>query len=205
MGPKSNATPNPSSGVRRLPHKDPSRVEFYEGLVRKTASIYTRYVEYEFDDVAAMLRIKVWQALEAYDPARSRMTVERYVFMCVKNKCKDLVDLRRRNELYIEDLTVADGQGNELRDAFESRYLSSSGDTEHVEAGTPVIPSTLTPVERDVLALLYLDYSQREAAAQLGIRRNEMERAVKAIRQKMADWRPTAAAPVPPPPLPIAA
>jgi hypothetical protein len=42
-----------------------------------------------------------------------------------------------------------------------------------------------------VVALLYLDYSQREAAGHLGLKRNEMERTVRTIRQEMADWRPT--------------
>jgi DNA-directed RNA polymerase specialized sigma24 family protein len=51
----------------------------------------------------------------------------------------------------------------------------------------------LTALERGVLALLYEGYKQREVALRLGVPRGEVERAVKAIRSKMGDWRPSGA------------
>lgn len=184
----------------------PRDIEFYEGLVFKTASMYSSYVEEDFEDIQQVLRIKVWRALEAFDPTRSNMTRQRYVFSCVKNQCKDLVKKKRRNELFIEDLApveVEQGQLGGPRDRFDWRYLSADADQAYgaVESAPPLIPSTLSKLEREVLALLYLDFSQKEAATLLGVRRNEMERAVKSLRDKMADWRPTPAAE----PLPAAA
>jgi DNA-directed RNA polymerase specialized sigma24 family protein len=115
------------------------------------------------------------------------MPRERYVFSCVKNQAKDLVNRERRNELYIEDLSA------DRRETFEGRYLHAD-ETQTFglfDDGEVLLPSTLTELERQVIALLYLDYSQREAATHLGLKRNEMERTVRTIRQKMADWRPT--------------
>jgi DNA-directed RNA polymerase specialized sigma24 family protein len=121
------------------------------------------------------------------------MTIERYVFMCVKNECKDIVKKVRRGDVYIEDQR---GEVDSL-DRFEARYLRADheqvfGD---VDEGMPLIPSTLSAVERRVVVMLYRDYSQAEIARALGLRRNQMERVVRSIREKMADWKPGVAAP----------
>lgn len=177
----------------RASHFSPHEIGFYEGLIFKTASMYAGFLEEDFEDVAQILRIKAWRALMAFDSRRSSLPVERYVFSCVKNQCKDLVKKRRRNELYIEDYAgTNDVGGGDVTSRFEARYLSSDEGQHfaHVD-GPPLIPSTLTSFEREVVALLYLDYSQKEAAEMLGVRRNEMERAVRSVRDKMADWRPS--------------
>lgn len=79
------------------------------------------------------------------------------------------------------------------RDSFEAQYLRTDRDDVygHIEDDGLLIPSTLTGGEQRVLALLYADYSQVEVAVRLGISKREVERAVKAIREKMADWSPS--------------
>jgi DNA-directed RNA polymerase specialized sigma24 family protein len=52
----------------------------------------------------SILRIKARRALQTYDPTRSSMSPERYVFSCVKNQCHDLVKRKRRDELFNADL-----------------------------------------------------------------------------------------------------
>jgi predicted DNA-binding protein (UPF0251 family) len=42
-----------------------------------------------------------------------------------------------------------------------------------------------------VLCLLYRDYRQSEVARELRIEKREVERAVRAIRTKFADWKPS--------------
>lgn len=172
----------------------PTDITFYEGLIRKTASMYVLYVDEEFEDIVSIFRIKVWRALAAYDPSRSRMPVERYVFSCVKNQAKDLLKRRRRTDVYIADQSFDDG----AEDSFERQYLAVSADEvyELAEEGPPLIPSTLTDVERQVVGLLYLTYSQRESADRLGLTRPQMERAMRSIRVKMADWAPPVPVPV---------
>lgn len=167
----------------------PTEIVFYEGLIRKTASLYVLYVDEEFEDIVSIFRIKVWKALAAYDPARSRMPVERYVFSCVKNQAKDLLRRRRRNEVYI-----ADNGGDDDGDGFERQYLCVTADEVFAlaEEAPPLIPSTLTDVERAVVVLLYRNFSQRESADRLGLSRPQMERAMRSIRDKLADWKPSA-------------
>lgn len=167
---------------------DPFDIKFYEGLIFTTASMYAPQVEEEFDDICQLLRMKAWRALELFDPARSKMPVERYVFMCIKNRCKDLVTKHRRGEVYIEDQRWADGD----LDPFEARYLSADHDQTFgiVDAGLPLVPSTLTGIERQVVVLLYRDRTQAEIARTMGLRRSEMERTMRSIRAKMADWKP---------------
>jgi RNA polymerase sigma factor (sigma-70 family) len=169
---------------------NPYDINFYEGLVFKTAAMYAPHVQEEFDDIRQRLRIKAWRALQVFDPSRSRMPVDRYVFMCVKNECKDIVKKKRRTDVYIEDQGVEDAQ-----DAFEARYLSANHDQEFgaIDEGAPLVPSTLTGIERQVIVMLYRDYTQAEVARLMGLRRSEMERTMRSIRTKMADWAPSPA------------
>lgn len=176
-----------------------SDLAYYEGLVRKTAGMYERFIEEEYEDVCQILRIKVWRALGTYDPSRSRMPVERYVFSCVRNQVKDLVKKVKRDELFIEDVAEMQapegGTPNGMRgEKFNARYLVEREDEAFAELANldlPLIPSTLTDLERGTLALLYMDYSQAEIALRLGASKREVALAVKELRVKMADWRPS--------------
>lgn len=164
-----------------------TEIPYYEGLIRRTAAMCAPRVEVEYEDIVAIFRIKVWRALEAFDASRSHMPVERYVFSCVKNQEKDILKRKRRHELYVEDVRATDAR-------FEESYLAVEEDDvfAEVERELPLIPSTLTDVERQVIVHLYRDLSQRETALLLGLSRSEMERAMRSIRMKMADWRPAA-------------
>lgn len=171
----------------------------YRGLVFKTASLIVASVEDDFDDIVQVLWIKVWRARESYDPARSRMPERRYVFMCLTNQVKDIMSKRRRGELSLEVIAV--DSGFESRDRFDAQYLSVDHQVVYgeVEDPVPLLPNTLTELEREIVALLTQDYRQTEAARLLGIEKRDMERSMRAIRSKMADWRPTTAEPEPAP------
>lgn len=169
----------------------PHRVEFYEGLVRKTAARYEPYVEEEYEDLCSLFRIKAWRALESFDPEKSRIPVERYVFSCMVNLGKDLLKKHKRNEAYIEDFAGEDESGV---DHFESQYLAQDEDSafrELTSLDQPLIPSTLTSVEVRVVLLLYCDRSYAEIALAVGVAKRDVAAAVKSVKEKMADWRPT--------------
>jgi len=170
---------------------DPKLLAHYEGLVRKTAAMYEGIVEDDFDDICQLLRIKVWRALVAFDPTKARQTRDQYVFMCLRNRVKDLVKKVRRNELYIEDVAPINGDENELRDWFEARYLIVAEADVFGELDKPLIPSTLTEGERRIVAYLYLDYSQVEIAEAEEMSVKEVATQVGGIREKMADWHPS--------------
>lgn len=174
------------------------RIRRYEGLVRSTAAILERNpkVEEDFDDLCSMLRIKVWQGLESYDGQHaSRMTEERYVFMCVANLKKDIGRRRRTDtrgrEVSFEDLVLGWDDGG---DPFDHRALHVDPETvfQEIEADGAFLPSTLNDRERHVICYLYAGYNQTEITKLLDLTKREMETAIGAVRVKMADWRPVA-------------
>jgi RNA polymerase sigma factor (sigma-70 family) len=179
-------------------------VAHYEGLVRKTASIYVNVVEEDYEDICQILRIKAWRALVSFDPAKSRTGRDRYVFSCIKNQCKDLVKKKKRGELFIEDVAPANSNtGNGvIRDAFEQRYMMLTQEEAFamIEDETPFLPSTLSNGEREVIGLLVLDFDYGEISRICKISRKDVATVVRGIREKMADWRPGATDP----PQPIA-
>lgn len=163
---------------------DPRTVHFYDGLVFKTASLWTGYMQEDFEDLQQIIWEKVVKALRAYDPTRSKLPVERYVFMCVMNLRKDLLKRRRRDDIFIEDQRVEHHH-------FEGRYLSEIHTYDTIEAERPLIPSTLSQTERHVLALLYEGYTEREVQRVLGCTKRECEAALNALQAKFGDWKPS--------------
>lgn len=180
------------------PKKDPFQVEFYEGLVRKTSARYAPVVGEEFEDCCQILRIKCWRALESFDASKTDKPVQNYVFSCVRNQVKDLLKRKRRDEVFIEDIAPSAYASDEGRGAgrerFEAKYLTETEDQAFAEllAETPLIPSTLSDTERKVLVCLYMEYQHREIASALSISMRAVAAAVRAIKEKMADWKPSA-------------
>lgn len=181
----------------------------FEGLIHSTAARYAPYLDdLELDDIKQLLRIKVWQALMVYDRKRMTITGEaedvrrRFVFSCVSNRVKDMLKAqsrlnRSRNgcQLYVEDqLAAAPGR-------FEHEHFRVDGEVIFavVEEEEFRLPSTLTVFEVRVVHLLLLDFSQTEAARILDVPRGRVRSAHGAIKEKMADWKPS------PAPLPVAA
>jgi RNA polymerase sigma factor (sigma-70 family) len=187
-----------SSGMRR-------ELADFEGLVFKTASMYERLLGYEREDLQQVLRLRVWIAIEAYDGDRSDQPLDKFVFGCVRNQIRDLVKSKTRKdrchacngsgcevcagrgriverESYIEDHTAAPN------DRFEAAHLSHIEVHEHDEQ--VVLPIEVTSYEREVIGLLYVGYRQTEIADLLGCQRRDIERSVRIIRRKLADWHP---------------
>lgn len=175
-----------------MPAATDADIQHYEGLVRKTASMYVGVVEEEYEDLCSLMRIKCWRAIESYDPAKSKMHRDAYVFSCLRNFCKDLVKRKRRDWLFIEDVAPHNADGNGVvRDAFEMRYLQITPDEAYsIVEDEFTLPNTLTGHERQVIALLYLAFDYTEIASVVGCSHREVSTAVRSIKEKMADWRP---------------
>lgn len=157
-------------------------------------------VEMDYDDICQRLRIKAWKGMEAYDARREVKAkgVDRFVFQCIMNEKKDLLKRAKRNESFIEDIAPEGDEGyedhNVTRFEFEARYLMEGHEQAFrvVEEELPLIPSTLSKLERQVVHFLYLDYGYAEISAMLQIPRKEVAPLVRGIREKMADWSPSA-------------
>lgn len=177
---------------------DPNVLRLYEGLIFSTARRYSIFVEEDLEDIQQILRVKVFRALESYDGSKAlprtdgRSPRDAYVFQCVRNQAKDLLKKKPRHETYIDDVGLADdGEG---RDWFEGAFGVATTHDEvygQIEDDDLVVPNTLTDLERRVICLLYAGYRQSEVARSLSLVKRDMERAMRSIRLKMEDWRPT--------------
>lgn len=185
-------------------------ISHYRALVHKTASLILGHLEVvgapwaiedDFDDLVQTLWIKCWRAMGTYDAEKSRMTQDTYVFMCMTNQVKDIRKRRRRGGVSLEALT--DDLGLESVDQVAIAHLQVDCEVVYaeVEDTEPLLPNTLSVEELAILALLAQDYRQTEAAVLLGIEKRDMERAMRSIRAKMADWKPTAEALIAPIPV----
>jgi DNA-directed RNA polymerase specialized sigma24 family protein len=174
----------------------------YEGLIHSTTKRIREFVDDDPEDIAQIFRVKLVRALRAYDPRRSRLTRDAFVFGAIANQKKDILKRRRRAEDSLEAAVERDVSP----DGWQARHgLLTHAEQVYggVEDDDLVLPSTLTRIERQIIALLYVGRLQIEAAAELGLTKGEMERAIRSVRVKLADWRPSAEhAHVPSPPLP---
>lgn len=173
----------------------------FEGLVRTTARMFASQVKREEDDLAQELRVRVWRALVSYDPDKSRLSRERYVFQAVTNKIKDYKrdaarEVRRRDDagltfLYIED-TFTDGTTETATERFASLYYHTTRDEVYgeIEEGRFVLPATITERETFVLLMLMMQHSKTEIVVRLGLTREEVDDVIVSLRDKLRDWQP---------------
>jgi RNA polymerase sigma factor (sigma-70 family) len=165
----------------------------YEGLIFSTSARYAPILDDDAEDIQQILRMKVWRALEVFDPRRSALSEENYVFGCVRNQVKDLLKSQsRRNDARGGQLDYIDGKTEVTRAGFELEYLSESDELvfASVEEADYPLPSTLSVMERAVVWLLILDFNQTEISRQLGVSRAKVRSAHQSVRDKMADWKP---------------
>lgn len=176
------------------------RLAEYTGLIKTTARMLEGRVEgMALDDIEQRFTIKVWRALLTFDAKRSGALPEkRYVFMCVTSEKIDLLKRVRRGELGFDDLRAprddsAAGDGAQQTGVLMDRLLMVSEEEAFagIETEPLVLPSTLTPVERLLVGLLYVGYKQAELAAELGVARGVIQELERSIRAKLEDWRPS--------------
>lgn len=184
----------------------PGLIERYEGLVIKTSSMYVDIIgRHDFDDIAQVLRVKVWKALEAWDPeeprtrkriASGQKTEEQlrdaFVFGCVRNQVKDLLKRNKDDDLFIEDMSAPAGENQRTVDRFELHYLIDDPDLVFHEAedSAPLIPNTLNHNERLVLTCAYAGLNGPETAARIGMSKGRVASVMRSLREKLGDWRP---------------
>lgn len=181
------------------------RLAEYRGLIYKTALLYLDRVDGDLDDLVQELSIKVWRVLLAYDAQHpSGKDERRFVFMCLVNKTVDWKRYPNRTARatdYIEDLAAETSEissGFQSRDSFEMRHgLMSSHEAVYGDVEDELLlPNTLTGEERQMVALLLTGLQQIEAGREIGLDKRGVERTMRRIRLKLADWKPGGAPPV---------
>lgn len=181
------------------------QVAAFEGLVFSTAARYAPFLDDDADDVQQLLRLAVWKALRHFDPKRARSATtreerkeikEKYVFSCVRNRVKDILQAQdRRNAARGGMLQSVDAKlDGELAAAFERDHFSDSDERVFacVDESDFELPSSLSERERQVVQLLTLDFSRVEIARLLSIPERRVRTTLDSVRLKMADWKPGA-------------
>lgn len=174
-------------------------LEPFEGLIFSTAQRYAPYLDDDLDDIRQVLRLKVWQALLAFEQKRARRYAgdlakarESFVFSCLKNRVKDLLkeqsrlnERRQGSALHIEDLT------DDL-DSFEGKYMAAEDAALHeLIEGSVELPSTLSEIERALVGVLLTgDFTRAEIALRLGVGRKRVLVIHRSVQAKLADWAP---------------
>lgn len=162
----------------------------FEGLVRETArQIIAGGVEMDEEDVAQLLRVKVWQAVRKHDETRRRgLPLRRYVFMCVTNVRKDIEKRPRRHTSSIDairDRAHADEDGT-VADWFDARFLSVDAESVYGEVDDSFeLPDDFTPIERQVVTLRLNGYLLLEIDRKLGLSRAQREGVMRSVREKL--------------------
>lgn len=171
----------------------------YRSLIYKTATLIVGSVEGEFDDIVQTLAIKAWRAHDSFDPARfpgervdelGRSPRDRYVYFCIRNAVIDLQRKRRRPEVSLEGVKESRFQSRDSFDVWAGLVSESDVELAHLDAEDLSLPNTLDQQERTVVGLLYAGRSQGEVRALLGIGVRPMEKVMRLIRVKLADWKP---------------
>jgi DNA-directed RNA polymerase specialized sigma24 family protein len=167
----------------------------FDGLIRETArQIVAAGVEIEYDDVAQLLRIKVWQTIERYDSTHgAHLPLRRFVFGCLYNLRRDIEKRPRRYNHSVEhERSKGDDFHGGQAEAFDLKYLSLNAEDAYVEVEDEpvVLPSTLTATERRVVALRLAGLSLGEVDQAIGLSRFQRAQVMASIRVKLADWAP---------------
>lgn len=190
----------------------------YEGLVHATAARIEHVINrYDGEEIRQVFRLKVWQALRAWDPKDPRIVKrvrkgefsleelrDRYVYGCVVNQKIDLLKRDKERERLIIDAAaaaapLADEEAQLDRFEFDQQGGQWGAEFEAVLNSAPLVPNTLNHNERLVLACMYLGYNGPQTAERLGVDRSQVASLVRSLREKMRDWRPDGAAAAPEP------
>lgn len=169
----------------------------YTNLIHTTARRIEHVVEESREDIEQLLWVKCHKALLSYDPTRVAMPRDAYVANCIIRRKIDILRAdkgKKRKLLYIEDLHQSSGEYGDRRShsSFELDFMSIDADAEYayVERELPLIPSTLTPFERQVLVLLYDDLTPLQIQKELAVKGALVKEAISQIRLKFSDWSP---------------
>lgn len=190
-----------TSSLEPTQAESPALLAEYEGLVISTQRKYDGIKRWDPEEVRQLLRLGVWKALLAWDPRepRTRRRIlkgenekklrDAFVYGCLHNCIVDIHKRDKEQMLLIEDIAPTT-QGN-ARERFELKHFGADHEVfDAVEETAPHLPNTLNHNERSVMACMYLGYNGPETAEKLGLTRQQVANAVRAIREKMSDWRP---------------
>ena len=184
----------PTSTVQRAQRGDEAASrEIVEALHRPILATIFRFLgprwRRDVEDLAQEVFLKVFRALDRFDPERAKFTTWVYTF--VRNHCYDVLKRRRLPTASLDE-QPDDGPRRELPDR---RELQPSHDAENTELGRVIgeALATLGEDQRMVFVLReYEDLDYREIAAITGVSegtvKSRLFRAKETLRAQLAPY-----------------
>lgn len=168
--------------------------EDYEGLVKGTIEHWGLPPGQEYEDVQQILRMKVVEALQKYDPSKG-LARKNFVFGCVVNRMRDLHRKKVVPEVSWEAITDEQPGQETTRVSHLERKLGlevTEGEVYgHVWDDDPFdLPSTLTERERVMAEGLMEGATPGEIMEEHNMTRQQWMQGLRSLKTKMADWAP---------------
>jgi RNA polymerase sigma factor (sigma-70 family) len=159
----------------------------YEGLVISTVRYWRHMItsDMEDEDIAQELRMKVWRALETFDPSKG-YPERNHVFGAVRNRVKDLIGKKRRenfeepNSSMHHDAVYGES-GVSGRDVAVVEKMRELGEIRS-STGTTDLLIGLSKSEQRVAVMMIQGFNAPEIAG-------ELQLAVSAVRVQIAKIR----------------
>lgn len=164
-----------------------------EGLQRPVIATIFRFLGHgyrrEVEDLAQEVFLKVFRALDKFDPSRAKFTTWVYTF--VRNHCFDVLKKRR-----VKTTSMHATAGDEpARDFADRRELQPTADAENSELGRRIGEALATLGEDQRMVFILREYESldyREIAAITGVNegtvKSRLFRAKESLRQQLAPY-----------------
>lgn len=164
-----------------------------EGLQRPVIATIFRFLGHgyrrEVEDIAQEVFLKVFRAIDKFDPSRAKFTTWVYTF--VRNHCFDVLKKRRLKTTSMHP-TAPD---EPARDFADRRELQPTADVENSELGRRIGEALATLGEDQRMVFILREYESldyREIAAITGVNegtvKSRLFRAKESLRQQLAPY-----------------
>lgn len=164
-----------------------------EGLQRPVIATIYRFLgpgyRREVEDLAQEVFLKVFRAIQRFDPSRAKFTTWVYTF--VRNHCFDVLKKRR---LKTTSMSAVESEDND-RDFADERELQPTQDAENTELGRRIGEALSTLGEDQRMVFVLREYEQldyREIASITGVNegtvKSRLFRAKESLRKQLAPY-----------------
>jgi len=170
-----------------------AKLEEYEGLVIATTKKWRYAITYDLsdDDIKQELRLKVWRALNSFDPTKWNGSVtdiekeRRHVFGAVLNRVKDLMAKKKREEEILGEDCQEDRGKRPAAHKSPSPWIMENRDVcmdHHVLSG-------MTNEQKLILMFLNAGYSRVETMALLSFKESAFKRELVVISEHVKAYQ----------------
>jgi len=164
-----------------------------EGLQRPVIATIYRFLgpgyRREVEDLAQEVFLKVFRAIQKFDPSRAKFTTWVYTF--VRNHCFDVLKKRRLKTTSMSAVEAEDSD----RDFADERELQPTQDAENTELGRRIGEALSTLGEDQRMVFVLREYEQldyREIASITGVNegtvKSRLFRAKESLRKQLAPY-----------------